>query len=134
MGVRNRPGSHVWKVLTDYVYAYSILGPPCWASSKIFAYWTLVAVRTGYPHDKVSVMYIHVSHRAGSYTSMSKGKTMVGNSTSHTPCMAGRGRHDELLDGWGQKRTTSAKCQTIRIVESSDMDGWKAVPRPMCKI
>ena len=27
----------------------------------------------------------------GSYTSMSKGQAMVGDSTSHTPCMAGRG-------------------------------------------
>ena len=38
----------------------------------------------------------------GSYTSMSKGQAMVGGSTSHTPCMAGRGRHDELPDGWGK--------------------------------
>ena len=27
----------------------------------------------------------------GSYTSMSKGQAMIGGSTSHTPCMAGRG-------------------------------------------
>ena len=27
----------------------------------------------------------------GSYNSMSKGQAMVGDSTSHTPCMAGRG-------------------------------------------
>ena len=33
---------------------------------------------------------------------MSKGKAMTGGSTSHTPCMAGRGRHDELPDGWGK--------------------------------
>ena len=30
----------------------------------------------------------------GSYTSMSKGQAMVGD-TSHTPCMARRGGHDE---------------------------------------
>ena len=34
----------------------------------------------------------------------------------------------------GENRTTSAECQTIRIAESSDMDDWEAVPRPMCKI
>ena len=34
----------------------------------------------------------------------------------------------------GEKRTTSVECQTIRIAESSDMDDWEAVPRPMCKI
>ena len=33
----------------------------------------------------------------------------------------------------GEKRTTSAECQTIRIAESSDMDDWEAVLRPMCK-
>ena len=33
----------------------------------------------------------------------------------------------------GEKRTTSAECQTIRIAESSDMDVWEAVLRPMCK-
>ena len=38
----------------------------------------------------------------GSYTSMSKGQAMIGGSTSHTPCMAGRGRHDELPDGCGK--------------------------------
>ena len=27
----------------------------------------------------------------------------------------------------GEKRTTSAECQTIRIAMSSDMDDWKAV-------
>ena len=33
----------------------------------------------------------------------------------------------------GEKPTTSAKCQTIPIAESSDMDDWEAVLRPMCK-
>ena len=33
-----------------------------------------------------------------------------------------------------EKRTTSIECQTIRIAESSDMDGWKAIRRPMCKV
>ena len=33
----------------------------------------------------------------------------------------------------GEKRTTSAECQTIRIAESSDTDDWEAIPRPMCK-
>ena len=33
----------------------------------------------------------------------------------------------------GEKRTTSAECQTIRIAESSDMDDWEVVLRPMCK-
>ena len=32
------------------------------------------------------------------------------------------------------KCTTSAECKTIRIAESSDMDSWKAVLRPMCKV
>ena len=40
--------------------------------------------------------------RAGSYTSMSKGKAMIGGSTSHTSGMAGRGRHDESPDGCGK--------------------------------
>ena len=40
--------------------------------------------------------------RVGSYTSMRKGKAMIGGSTSHTSGMAGRGRHDELPDGWGK--------------------------------
>ena len=38
----------------------------------------------------------------GSYTSMRKGKAKPGDSTSHTPCMAERGRHDELSDGYGK--------------------------------
>ena len=32
------------------------------------------------------------------------------------------------------KCATSAECKTIRIAESSDMDSWKAVLRPMCKV
>ena len=31
------------------------------------------------------------------------------------------------------RSTTSAKCKTIRIAESSVMDSWKAVLRLMCK-
>ena len=33
----------------------------------------------------------------------------------------------------GEKRTTSVECQSIRIAESLDIDGWEAVLRPMCK-
>ena len=58
---------------------------------------------------------------------MSKGQTRIGDSTSHTPGMARRGRHDELPDGWGKKRATSAECKTIRIAEYSDMDSWEAL-------
>ena len=31
------------------------------------------------------------------------------------------------------KCTISAECKTIRIAESSVMDSWKALLRPMCK-
>ena len=63
---------------------------------------------------------------------MSKGQTMVGDSTSHTPCMAGRGRHDELPDGCGLKACYLCRgLKTIRIAESSDMDNWEAVLRPV---
>ena len=34
----------------------------------------------------------------------------------------------------GEKCTTSAECQTIRIAESLDMDDWKTVPRPCAKV
>ena len=57
---------------------------------------------------------------------MSKRKARVGSSTSHTTCMAGRGRHDEFPDGVG-KVYTLCRVKTIRIAESSDMDGWEAV-------
>ena len=53
---------------------------------------------------------------------MSKGKAMAGGSTSHTPCMAGRGRHDELPDGYGKSVLPLQRVKTIRIAESSDMD------------
>ena len=33
----------------------------------------------------------------------------------------------------GEKRTSSAECQTIQIAEFADMDDWEAVLRPMCK-
>ena len=33
-----------------------------------------------------------------------------------------------------EKRATSTECKTIRIVESSVMDSWKALLRPMCKV
>ena len=32
------------------------------------------------------------------------------------------------------KCATSVECKSIRIAESSDMDSWKAVLRPMCKV
>ena len=32
------------------------------------------------------------------------------------------------------KCTTSVECKTIQIVESSVMDSWKALLRPMCKV
>ena len=59
---------------------------------------------------------------AGSYTSMSKGQTRVGDSTSHTPGMARRGRHEELSDGCGKSVLPLQRVKTIRIAESSDMD------------
>ena len=34
---------------------------------------------------------------------------------------------------WG-KLATSPECKTIRIAESSVMDSWKALLRPMCKV
>ena len=34
----------------------------------------------------------------------------------------------------GEKHTTSTECTSIRIAESSDMDGWKDILRPMCKV
>ena len=33
-----------------------------------------------------------------------------------------------------EKRATSAECKTIRIAESSVMDSWKALLRPICKV
>ena len=63
----------------------------------------------------------------GSYTSMTKGQAMVNGSTSLTPCMAGRGRHDELPDGWGKSVLPLQRVKTIRIAESSDMDSWEAL-------
>ena len=53
---------------------------------------------------------------------MSKGQTRVGDSTSHTPGMARRGRHDELSDGCGKSVLPLQRVKTIRIAESSDMD------------
>ena len=67
---------------------------------------------------------------AGSYTSMSKGQATVGDSTSHTPCMAGRGWHDELPDGCGKSVLPLQRVKTIRIAESSDMDSWKELLWP----
>ena len=68
---------------------------------------------------------------AGSYTSMSKGQARVDDSTSHTPGMARRGRHDELPDGCGLKACYLCRVfKTIRIAESSDMDNWETVLRP----
>ena len=58
---------------------------------------------------------------------MSKGQAMVGVSTSHTPCMAGRGRHDELPDGCRKNVLPLQRVKSIRIAESSDMDSWEAV-------
>jgi hypothetical protein len=58
---------------------------------------------------------------------MSKREAMVGGSTSHTPCMAGRGIHDELPDGCGKSVLPLQRVKTIRIAESSDMDSWEAL-------
>jgi len=58
---------------------------------------------------------------------MSKGQAMVGDSTSHTPGMARRGRHDELPDGCGKSVLPLQRVKTIRIAASSDMDSWEAL-------
>jgi len=68
--------------------------------------------------------------RAGSYTSMSKGQATVGDSTPHTPGMAGRGWHDDLPDGCGKSVLPLQRVKSIRIAESSDMDSWEAVLWP----
>ena len=51
---------------------------------------------------------------AGSCTSMRKWEAMVGDSTSHTPCMAGRGWHDELPDGCGK---SVLPLQSVKLFE-----------------
>ena len=51
---------------------------------------------------------------------------MVGGSTSHTACMAGRAdMMSYRMDGG--KRATSVEGKTIRIAESSDMESWEAM-------
>ena len=45
----------------------------------------------GFPTGNLDWVLMESVIRAGSYTSMSKGQAMVGDSTLHAPCMAGRG-------------------------------------------
>ena len=62
----------------------------------------------------------------GSYTSMSKGKAMAGGSTSHTPCMARRGWHDESSDGCGK---SVLPLQRVKNYSNSRVLGYGQLER-----
>jgi hypothetical protein len=65
----------------------------------------------------------YILHRVGPCTKVDKRKALIGCLSWHR-ILCGDGAHTMSIRMVWVKCTTSAECKTIRIAESSVMDGW----------